>query len=109
MSVVLNAPAVFRFTGPSNPERHLKAAKLLGADVSAVNLEDAGSLLADTIVGLIRQLGLPNGLRGVGYTPDDVEALVGGAIPQQRVLGLSPRVAGEEELRRLFLDSMTLW
>ena len=109
MSVVLNAPAVFRFTGPSNPERHLKAAKLLGADVSAVNLEDAGSLLADTIVGFVRRLGLPNGLRGVGYTLDDVDALVAGAIPQRRVLDLSPLIVGEEELRHLFLDSMTLW
>ena len=32
MSVILNAPAVFRWTAQANPERHLQAARLLGAE-----------------------------------------------------------------------------
>ena len=109
MSVALNAPAVFRFTAPSNPERHLHAARLMGADVSSVGTEDAGELLADCIVGLMRQIDMPNGLGAVGYGPDDVDELVAGTLPQERVTKLSPRPTGEEHLRRLFLDSMTLW
>ena len=52
---------------------------------------------------------MPNGLKAVGYGPGDVDALVAGTIVQHRVTKLSPRPAGEAELKQLFLDSMTLW
>jgi hydroxyacid-oxoacid transhydrogenase len=109
MAVVLNAPAVFRFTARVNPERHLYAARLMGADTTAARPEDAGDLLARTIAVLMRRTGMPNGLSAVGYTPDDVEGLVEGTLPQHRVTKLSPRPAGPGELRQLFLDSMVLW
>ena len=109
MSVALNAPAVFRFTAPTNPERHLHAARLLGADVSGAGPEDAGELLASAIIDLMRRLDAPNGLGAVGYTDEDVDDLVAGTLPQHRVVKLSPRPVSERELRRLFLDSMTLW
>jgi hydroxyacid-oxoacid transhydrogenase len=109
MSVILNAPAVFRFTAPASPDRHLYAARLMGAEVEDAGPEDAGDVLADAIVGLIRQIDIPNGLEAVGYTPDDVDELVTGTLPQHRVVKLSPRSVGAPELRQLFLDSMRLW
>jgi hydroxyacid-oxoacid transhydrogenase len=109
MAVVLNAPAVFRFTAPSNPPLHLYAARLLGADVSEASPEDAGELLASAIADLMRRVGMPNGLSAVGYGPEDVDRFVAGTLPQHRVTKLSPRPAGDEELRHLFLESMTIW
>lgn len=109
MSVILCAPAVFRFTAQADPARHLQAAEMLGAETKGVSLDRAGELLADTVTRLIRRLELPNGLRGVGYGPEHVDALVAGTLPQHRVTKLSPRPAGEAELRQLFLDSMVLW
>ena len=109
MSVVLNAPAVFRFTAPANPQRHLHAARLLGANISDASPEDAGELLADAIIKLIRQIDIPNGLSAVGYTAQDVDKLVAGTLPQHRVTKLAPRPTTESDLRQLFLDSMTLW
>jgi hydroxyacid-oxoacid transhydrogenase len=109
MSVILNAPAVFRFTAPADPDRHLVAASLMGVDIRAARPEEAGELLAGAIVDLMRRAGMPNGLAAVGYTPGDVDRLVAGTLPQQRVTKLSPRPAGADDLRRLFLDSMRLW
>jgi hydroxyacid-oxoacid transhydrogenase len=109
MSVILNAPAVFRFTAGADPGRHLEAARLIGTDVRGATSEDAGELLAQAIVRLMQQTGMPNGLEAVGYSPEDVDELVAGTIVQHRVTKLSPRPASEADLRQMFLDSMTLW
>ena len=108
-SVILNAPAVFRFTASCCPERHLQAAEVLGADVSRRPSTDAGQILADRIVWFMEKLNTPNGLRGVGYTPADIPGLVEGTLPQHRVTKLSPRPAGCDDLSELFEDAMTAW
>jgi hydroxyacid-oxoacid transhydrogenase len=108
-SVILNAPAVFRFTGPSSPERHLQAAEALGVDVSTVKAADAGRVLSDRITWFMQRLRTPNGLAALGYTSSDIPALVEGTLPQHRVTKLSPRAAGTDELARLFEDAMVAW
>jgi hydroxyacid-oxoacid transhydrogenase len=109
MAVVLNAPAVFRFTARGCPQRHLQVAEVLGADVTRARPEDAGRLLAERIIEFMQLLEIPNGLAAVGYGPDDIPALVQGTLPQRRVTQLSPVPAGEEELTRLFEDAMRYW
>ena len=109
MSVALTAPAVFRFTSPASPERHMRAARLMGADVVGASPEDSGDLLAEAVVGLLRRIGMPNGLGEVAYSAGDADRLAAGTLPQHRVTKLSPRPASEDDLRRLFLDSMALW
>jgi hydroxyacid-oxoacid transhydrogenase len=109
MAVALHAPAVFRFTGPANPELHLYAAGLMGANTSGVPPAKAGELLADAIADLMRRVGMPNGLAAVGFGPGDVDKLVAGTLPQHRVTKLSPRPVDAEALKQLFLDSMTCW
>ena len=106
ISVVLNAPAVFRFTAPSSPRRHLEAAEALGADISNRRDADAGEVLADRITWFMQRLKVPDGLRAVGYTTSDIPALVEGTLPQHRVTKLSPRAAAPEELARLFERAM---
>jgi hypothetical protein len=108
ISVILNAPAVFRFTASASPERHLQAAEALGADISNVRAEDAGKVLADRLVWYMQRLRTPNGLSAIGYTSADIPALVEGTLPQHRVTKLSPRPAGPEELAKLFENSMTV-
>jgi hydroxyacid-oxoacid transhydrogenase len=105
----LNAPAVFRFTAPASPERHLRVAEALGANVAGAKLEDAGTILADRILKFMLDLRAPNGLRALGYTAEDIPALVEGTLPQHRVTKLSPRPADREALARIFEDAMVAW
>ncbi|MGD1973053.1 MAG: hydroxyacid-oxoacid transhydrogenase [Desulfobacterales bacterium] len=109
MAVVLNAPAVFRFTASANPELHLYAAKLMGKDISDAEPEDAGEILASAIVELMQKVGMPNGLSALGYGPQDVDKMVAATLPQHRVTKISPRPASAEDLKQLFLDSMKIW
>jgi len=109
MAVALHAPAVFRFTGPANPELHLYAAGLMGADTSGVPPAKAGDLLAGAIADVMQRVGMPNGLAAIGFLPEDVDKLVAGTLPQHRVTKLSPRPVDAEALKALFLDSMTCW
>jgi len=109
VSVILNAPAVFRYTAEACPDRHLKAAEILGADVSGASEKDAGKILADRIVEIMKRLGVPNGLSELGYGSGDIPKLVEGTLPQHRVTKLSPRAAGEQELAGLFESAMVAW
>lgn len=112
VSVAVSAPAVFRFTAPSNPERHLAAAEAFGVDISNVKREDAGHVLADVITEFLAGLGdQPKGLKDLGFGEEHIDALVEGTIPQQRVLMLAPGLRSElererEQLRGLFKDAL---
>ena len=109
MSVILNAPAVFRFTAPANPQRHLLGAQLMGVDISAVAEADAGAVLASAIISLMQQTGVPNGLGAIGFTKADIPKLVEGTLPQHRVTKLSPRPATAADLQTLFEDALRYW
>ncbi|CAD0042216.1 unnamed protein product [Aureobasidium pullulans] len=113
VSVAVTAPAVFKFTGASNPERHLAAAECFGVDISQVKKESAGEVLSEALAKFLVDLGdQPRGLKDLGFGSSDVDQLVEGTMPQARVLMLAPSLdmqnVDEEraQLRRLFEDAM---
>jgi alcohol dehydrogenase class IV len=105
MAVSLTAPAAFRFTFDADPERHLRAARLLDPDASG----DGAEVLPGVITALMRDIGMPNGLAAVGYAEEDVDDLVAGAAQQQRLLATSPRAPTDEDLAGVFVASMKHW
>jgi len=109
MSVSLNASAVFKFTASSNPSRHLEAARFLGVEVSEADKNNAGEILGDAVTTIMRKIGMPNGLRAVGYSEKDVDKLVEATLPQHRVTKLCPIAFTRDDLKNMFLDSMDLW
>ena len=109
MSVILNAPSVFRHTAAASPERHLRAAELLGASVDGVPAREAGELVAARVIELMRLARIPNGLADVGYEEQDIPALVEGTLPQHRVTKLAPVEVDGKLLTALFRGAMRYW
>jgi hydroxyacid-oxoacid transhydrogenase len=112
VSVAVTAPAVFKFTGPSNPERHLAAAEVFGKDISQVKKESAGEVLSEALAEFLVGLGdQPRGLKPLGFDSSHIDQLVEGTIPQKRVLMLAPNLSEEvnqerEQLRNLFEEAL---
>ncbi len=109
MSVIVNAPSVFRFTAEACPERHLEGAQLLGAETRGATPADAGEVLAGEIIGLMRKTAMPNGLSGVGYGKADVTALTEGSFPQKRLLDNAPREITKPVLSELYVSALSYW
>jgi hydroxyacid-oxoacid transhydrogenase len=107
MSVSLTAPEAFRFTYQAQPERHVRAAELLAPALDRPN--DPAEHLPRALLSLMRDIGIPDGIGGVGYTEGDVPALVEGAMKQQRLLAISPREVSEEVIAEIFTRSIALW
>ncbi|TPX37420.1 hypothetical protein SmJEL517_g00646 [Synchytrium microbalum] len=109
ISVAVSAPAVFRWTAASNPERHLECAEIFGVDISNVKKADAGLVLSEALKKFLYDLKVPNGISAMGFGKDDINMLVEGTLPQHRVTKLAPKHTGAEELARLFEDTMTIY
>jgi alcohol dehydrogenase class IV len=84
-------------------------ARLLGADVAEASPDEAGEVLANRLIEIMRMTGMPNGLSAVGYGEADLDGLVKGTLPQHRVTKLSPRPASEDDLRAIFHDALQYW
>ncbi len=109
ISVIVDAPAVFRHTAPADPARHLEAAQTLGADLRGAGEEDAGEVLAGRVIDMMRNTQMPNGLADLGYGEADIPALTDGAWAQQRLLANSPVEVSPEVLAGLYRSAHSYW
>ena len=109
MAVVLNNPSVWRFTAPCCPERHLHGAQCLGAETRGAANDDAGNVLADRVIGLMRATAMPNGLTALGFDASHLDALATGAEPQYRVIRNAPKDVGRDDIKSLFTAALSYW
>ncbi|MGY4721040.1 hydroxyacid-oxoacid transhydrogenase [Naumannella huperziae] len=107
MSVSLTAPEAFRYTFSAAPDRHLRVAELLAPD--AERTDDPADQLPSVLIDLMRDIGIPNGIGGVGFTESDVPDLVPGTMKQQRLLTMAPRVPSEEDIAGILTRSVSNW
>ena len=102
-SVIVTAPAAFRLTFAAAPERHIRVAELL----SGRSLPDADEdTLPSLLLGLMGDLGVATSLGELGYGDGDIDALVEGALKQQRLLAVAPLDVGAGELAAVLRASL---
>ena len=105
-SVIVTAPAAFRFTYEAMPERHREVAELLVGE----RIESADeNTLPEVIVQIMQDVGAPRGVRELGYDEDDIDELVEGAMKQQRLLVGAPKEVSGEDLANILRESMENW
>ncbi len=109
MSTCLGAPAAFTFTASAIPERHLRVAEWMGVTTSARDADSAGAALREAFTRFMQTIGMPNGLRAVGYDAPDIRALAEGTMKQKRLLDLAPRPVRRENLEEILENSLTIW
>ncbi len=109
ISVVVNAPAAFRFSASASPWRHLEGAKLLSAQLGDASENEAGEALAEHLQSMMKATEMPNGISEVGYDDDDVELLAQGAIVQKRLLDNAPCAVSEDDLKAMYSQAIRYW
>ncbi|KAG6902239.1 hypothetical protein C0995_002871 [Termitomyces sp. Mi166 len=109
---------VFQFTAPSSPDRHREALAIFNKvnvtdpSITSIPDKDIGAHLHEAIVRFLDGLGVPRGLKAIGYTTSDLDRLVEGTLPQRRILDLTPGIGdivgadGKEHLARILEQSM---
>jgi hydroxyacid-oxoacid transhydrogenase len=107
ISVVVNAPSVFRALAPHLPERHLEAARLLGASTDGASAEDAGQQVSGALFRLMRDCGVPVSPAALGYAREDVGALTRGAMLQKRLVDNAPIHIDAARMQGLFEDALS--
>jgi hydroxyacid-oxoacid transhydrogenase len=105
-SVIVSAPAAFRFTYEAMPERHHRVAELLAGKSLG---DGSAETLPDVLLALMRDVGAPRGIAELGYEDGDVDTLVEGALKQQRLLAVAPREPSAGDLREIVRASLENW
>jgi len=109
ISVIVNAPSIFRYTAEAEPARHLEGAAFLGADAKGATPDDAGEVLARRLIELMRRTGMPNGLTGVGFDESHIDALAASSFRQTRAIGNAPRDSNQVDLENMYRGALSYW
>lgn len=109
ISVVVSAPAIFRYTAEATPERHLEGAAFLNADAKGATKDEAGEVLSKRLIELMRDTHIPNGLTGVGFGQSHVKALAESSFRQQRAIANAPRDSNLTDLENMYQGALSYW
>ena len=109
ISVIVNAPSIFRYTAEATPSRHLDGANFLHADSKGATIDEAGEVLSKRLIEMMRETGMPNGLSGVGFGEAHIKALAESSFRQTRAISNAPRESNLVDMENMYLGAVSYW
>jgi hydroxyacid-oxoacid transhydrogenase len=109
ISVIVTAPSIFKYTAEATPERHLQGAEFLLADVKGATLDDAGEVLANRLIELMKATQMPNGLNAIGFSEQHVSALATSSVRQGKAIANAPRESNQVDLENMYHNALSHW
>ena len=91
-------PYVMRFNLPERTKTMGKIARLLGVEVQGLSETEAAEAAIDAVVKLRQQIGIPNRIRELGGTRDQLPEFAEKSFALKRLLWINPRQASREDL-----------
>ncbi|MCY4150021.1 MAG: iron-containing alcohol dehydrogenase [Gammaproteobacteria bacterium] len=109
ISVVVSAPAIFRYLGGAAPQRHIEAAGFLGATHLDAADEEAGEVVSGRIIELMKATGMPNGIQELGFSQESITGLAESSSRQTRAINNAPRVASQQDMESIYREALAYW
>ena len=109
ISVIVNAPSIFKYTAEATPDRHLEGAAFLGAELKGAASEDAGEVLSERLIQLMKDTKMPNGLTDIGFSDKDIKPMAQSSFRQQRAINNAPRESNLVDLENMYKSAMSYW
>lgn len=104
-NALLLAP-VMEFNCIGNLAKFAQIAEAMGEPVTGKSQRESAMLAIKAVQELVADVGIPQSLRDVGVTEDDIEYLVASAEKQTRLLTNNPRVMTRKDIETIYRKAL---
>ena len=87
----------------------MEAANFLAADSKGATQDDAGEVLSNRLIELMRDTNVPNGLSGVGFDKSHIKILAESSARQKRAIANAPRESNLTDLENMYSGALSYW
>jgi len=99
-------PHVMRFNLPACRPRLARISELLGNDGTGLVEDEKAERAIEAVERLTRAIGIPQRLRELGVTAEQIPTLAKRALQAQRILRVNPRTTTQQEIEEILRDSL---
>lgn len=95
-------PYVMRFNMDAIPEAVLPIAGAMGIETGGLSVREAGARVIDEIFSLVKDVNIPDSLKGYGIDQKDLEFLTASAGGVHRLLDQNPKEMSPDDIRSIY-------